>query len=192
MSKATPITQLLEKSNQGDDQARDQVLELLYNELHRIARNQVRSRNGTLSPTALVNEAYLKLFKGEYQFVDRQNLLAYAAVAMRQVILNYAQAAKAQKRGGDVWKVTFQEWDSVPSMEADFAALNEVLEQLETVHPHLAKILGLSYFAGFKKAEIAELLDISEAKVYKDLKIAKTWIYKKLKARTQDGADSEA
>ncbi|CAM2064347.1 Sigma-70 family RNA polymerase sigma factor [Sulfidibacter corallicola] len=181
MDDVTAITQLLAQSNQGDSEARGRVLELLYDELHRLARAQVRRRNHTLSPTALVNEAYMKLFGGNHQYVDRRNLLGYAAVAMRQIILNYAEAANAKKRGGEVLKVTFQDWSDVPPMETDFAALNEALEQLEAIHPHLAKVLGLSYFVGFKKSEIAELLGISETKIYKDLKIAKSWIYRKLK-----------
>ena len=181
MDTSAEITMLLNKSNDGDEQARDRVLALLYEELHRIAK-RYKGRE-TMRPTVLVNEAYLKLFGNDAQFENRDMLFAYAALAMRQIVINSAQKAKAQKRGGDeVVKLTLQDWDHASDMEIDYVALDDVLSQLEKVHPRHARIICLHYFAGFKILEIADVLSVSEATVNKDLRFAKAWIKKKLKS----------
>lgn len=179
VNTSAEITQLLQRSNEGDVGARERVLELLYQELHRIARRHGKSSE-TLRPTALINEAYLKLFGHTTHFQNRENLLAYAALAMRQIVLNKIEKAGALKRGGDAVKLTLQEWDQATSAEHDYVALNQVLEQLEAVHPRHAKMLALRFFAGFENKEIADLLEVSEATVYKDLRFAKAWVNRKL------------
>ena len=181
MNQTAQITQLLKQSNEGDQSARERVLEILYKELHKIAK-RYGGRGATLQPTALINEAYLKLFGGDTNFENRDMLLAYAALAMRQVVLNNAEKANARKRGGDQVKVTLQEWDSSAAMEVDYVALNQVLEQLDQAHPRHAQMLALRFFAGFENKEIAEILHVSEATVYKDLRFAKAWVNKKLSA----------
>ena len=180
MAQTSGMTQLLKLSHEGDQVAHEQVLQFLYDELHQMARRQVGLRGETLRPTALVNEVYIKLFKGRPLFEDCEKLLAYAAVAMRQVIVNYAQREKAQKRGGDRVQVTLNECDGTADSDLDFVALNQALEQLEKIHPRHARILGLYFFAGFKNSEIAHILEVSEATVYKDLRFAKAWVLKKL------------
>ena len=182
MEKAEEITVLLERSNRGDEDARGRVLEMLYDELHRIANRHAWKVGETLRPTVLINEAYIKLFKNKAQFANRENLFAYAALAMRQVILNTAEKNQAKKRGDGQMGLTLEDWDGASPMQTDCVALNEVLEQLERVHPRHARILGLCYFAGFKTREIAEALDLSESTVTKDLRFAKAWIRKKLEA----------
>jgi len=180
------LTVLLKRSNDGDDGARDQVLEMVYNDLHRIAKRHSYKAGETMRPTALVNEAYLKIFSGQTHIENRNNLFALAALAMRQVILNNAEKANTKKRGGDQVKVTLQDWDqSSDAFETDYVALNQALEDLEKVEPRYAQILGLCYFAGFKNKEIADVLEVSESTVYKDLRLAKAWLKRKLK---QSGA----
>lgn len=181
------ITQLLHQSNEGDFQARERVLEMLYKELHKIARRHGK-HSETLRPTVLINEAYLKLFGNEKNFQNRENLLAYAALAMRQIVLNKIEKAGAQKRGGDAIKLTLQEWDKATSVDNDYVALNQVLEQLEEVHPRHAKMLALRFFAGFENKEIASVLEVSEATVYKDLRFAKAWVSRKLSAAKREKA----
>ena len=188
MKKAEEITQLLKRGNQGDTGARERVLELLYEELHRIANRHAWKVGETMRPTVLVNEAYVKLFKDHSHFENRENLLACAALAMRQLILNNAEKARASKRGG--WQVnrTLEDWDGSSAFETDVVALNQVLEMLDHVHPRHARMLGLCYFAGFKNKEIARILDVSESTVVKDLRFAKAWVRKKLAETGSPGA----
>lgn len=184
MDKAEEITILLKRSNKGDVGARDRVLELLYEELRRIASRHAWKVGETMRPTALVNEAFVKLFKNDASFENRDNLLACAALAMRQLILNNAEKARSKKRGGGQVNLTLEDWDGSNGLETDAVALNQVLEQLEKAHPRHAKLLGLCYFAGFKNREIAEILDVSESTVTKDLRFAKAWVKKKLRETT--------
>jgi len=172
---------LLNRSNEGDSGAREQVLELVYKDLHRMAKRHAYKAGETMRPTALVNEAYLKMFSGQGRIQNRNNLFALAALAMRQVILNNAEKVNTKKRGGDQMKLTLQEWDQPAGIETDYEALNEALDELEKVEPRYAQILGLCYFAGFKNKEIADVLEVSESTVYKDLRLAKAWLKRKLK-----------
>ncbi len=186
MDRAEEITLLLERGNQGDAGARERVLELLYDELHRMANRHAWKGGETLRPTALINEAFIKLFKNNKRFENRENLFACAALAMRQLILNNAEKARAQKRGGGQAQLTLQEWDGPTDLNTNVVALNEALEKLERVHPRHAQILGLCYFAGFKTREIASFLELSESTVTKDLRFAKVWVRKKM----QDAGES--
>ena len=190
MDPTEDITTLLKRSNEGDAQARADVLERIYGELRRIANRHAWKVGETLRPTALINEAYLKLFKTDTQFQNRENLFAYAALAMRQVILNNAEKARAQKRGGDRTVFSLEDADGAAPFKTDVVVLNEILENLEQVHPRHARMLGLCYFAGFKTKEIARILEVSESTVTKDLRFAKAWVRKKLSAasRADDGA----
>ena len=180
MGQDHEITVLLERSNRGDVQAREHLLERIYEELRAIANRHAWKVGETLRPTALINEAFVKLFKGQHQFQNRENLFACAALAMRQLILNNAEKANARKRGGGGAKLTLQDWDGANDLELDVVALNQALESLEQVHPRHAQTLGLCYFAGFKLVEIAGILDVSESTVTKDLRFAKAWVRKKL------------
>ena len=174
------ITQLLMRSNEGDAEARERILSIIYEELHRIANRHAWKVGETMRPTVLVNEAYVKLFKNQGQFQNRDNLLACAALAMRQLILNHAEKANAAKRGGGGMVFTLEDWDGSSEMETNALELNQVLEDLERVHPRHARMLCLKYFAGFQVQEIAEILEVSKSTVEKDLRFAKVWVRKKL------------
>jgi len=180
VEKSEEITQLLKRSNDGDEAARERVMDLVYKEMHRIAKRHAWRAGETMRPTVLVNEAYVKLFKNQGSFENRENLLACAALAMRQLILNSAEKAGAAKRGGGELNFTLEEWDGSAPLQSDAVALNQVLEQLEQIHPRHARMLGLCYFAGFKNQEIADILQVSESTVVKDLRFAKVWIRKQL------------
>ena len=180
MENSEEITQLLGRSNEGDAEARDRVISLIYQELHRIAKRHAWQAGETLRPTVLVNEAYMKLFKNQAHFENRDNLFACAALAMRQLIINKAKQSAAAKRGGGEAHFTLEDGDGSAAIESEAVVLNQVLEQLEQVHPRHSKMLGLCYFAGFKNGEIASILEVSESTVVKDLRFAKVWIRKKL------------
>lgn len=177
---SSELTQLIKRSNQGDENAREEVVEVIYRELHRLARSRAYGEGETMRPTALVNEAFLKLFDRETQFEDRNQLLAHAALAMRQIVLNKAVKDKAQKRGGKEPKLSLEEWDGATSLDADYLALNEALAELERTRPRYAQILTLAFFAGFKNREIAEVLEVNERTIYRDLLLAKAWLKKRI------------
>ena len=174
------LTQLIQRSNRGDAEAREEVVDIIYRELHRLARSRAYGEGETMRPTALVNEAFMKLFEGETQFEDRNQLLAHAALAMRQIVLNKAVKDKTKKRGGDNVKLSLEDWDGATSLDADYLALNEALEELERTRPRFAQILTLAFFAGFKNREIAGVLEVNERTVYRDLRLAKAWLKKRV------------
>lgn len=174
------LTVLIQRGNQGDEAARDRAVTIIYEELHRMAKRRAVGEGETIRPTALVNEAFLKLFAGETRFQNRRHLLAHAALAMRQLVLNKAAKERAQKRGGEMKNLTLQDWDGAKPLESSYLALNRALEELERIQPRPAQVLMLSYFGGFKNREIAEFLELTERSVYRDLVLAKSWLKLKL------------
>jgi len=176
------LTVLIKRSCEGDEAARDQAVSMIYDELHRMARRRAWGEGETLRPTALVNEAFLKIFGKDVSYQNRNHLLAHAALAMRQVVLRKAERAKAQKRGGQDRDITLAEWDGSQSITSSYIELSQALEELERIQPRPAQILTLSYFAGFTNREIAEFLDLTERTVYRDLLLAKSWLKLKLDA----------
>jgi DNA-directed RNA polymerase specialized sigma24 family protein len=145
------ITQWLDAARDGDRAALDRVLGTLYHELHAMARRQLAGQYGqTLDATALVHEAYLKLIgRRDVQFDDRAHFFAYAASAMRSVVVDYARQRLAQKRGGDL---------------------------LSGVDAKLAQVVELRYFAGLSEQEIAELLKRSERSIRRDWQKARLYL----------------
>ena len=160
--------------------ARDRLFQIVFDEMYRMARIQGRGSGETLRPTALMNEAYIKLVKSNASFENRQKSFAHAALAMRQIVLNTAEGARAQKRGSGGPKITLQDWDSKDEADITVEDLHEALENLEKMKPRLAQIITLHYFAGFKILELAEVLGISERTIYLELKVAKSWLGEQL------------
>jgi len=180
MNRKRELTVLLDQFHE-DENARDRLLALIYQELHKMAKRYAYRAGETLRPTALVNEAFIKVFGKDSQFENRHKMFAHAALAMRQIVLNKAEAMKAGKRGGDAVRLSLQDWDGQPDLETDYEALNDVLTELEKIQPRYAQILGLCYFAGFKNKEIADIMGLSGTTVYADLRLAKAWLRKKLR-----------
>ena len=167
------ITVWLDAARGGDRQALDRVLGTLYQELHTLARRQLSSQqNHTLDPTSLVHESYLKLIgaSGSARFEDRAHFFAYAASAMRSVVVDYARNRMARKRGGDLKRVAEipEEAESSLRLDENLLALDNALERLLAVDAKLAKVVELRYFAGLSEQEIAELLQRSERSVRRD------------------------
>ncbi len=180
MSEAAEITQLLNSARAGDRGALDRVLATLYRELHAMARRQLGGQHGhTLDATALVHEAYLKLIgRAEAQFDDRAHFFAYAASAMRSVVVDYARQRLAQKRGGDLHRVTELPEDAGGGLrlDEDMLALDTALTRLADVDARLAQVVELRYFGGLSELEIAALLQRSERSVRRDWQKARMYL----------------
>jgi RNA polymerase sigma factor (TIGR02999 family) len=178
--QSAEITQWLDAARGGDRGALDRVLGTLYNELHSMARRQLAGQYGqTLDATALVHEAYLKLIdRRDVQFDDRAHFFAYAASAMRSVVVDYARQRLAQKRGGDLHRVT-ELPDDVEGglrLDEDMLALDTALTKLAGVDVKLAQVVELRYFAGLSEQEIAELMKRSERSIRRDWQKARMFL----------------
>jgi len=179
-SEHADITQWLDAARDGDRAALDRVLGTLYHELHAMARRQLAGQYGqTLDATALVHEAYLKLIgRRDVQFDDRAHFFAYAASAMRSVVVDYARQRLAQKRGGDLHRVT-ELPDDVEGglrLDEDMLGLDTALTKLSAVDAKLAQVVELRYFAGLSEQEIAELLKRSERSIRRDWQKARLYL----------------
>ncbi len=178
--QSAEITQWLDAARGGDRSALDRVLGTLYNELHSMARRQLAGQYGqTLDATALVHEAYLKLIgRRDVQFDDRAHFFAYAASAMRSVVVDYARQRLAQKRGGDLHRVT-ELPDDVEGglrLDEDMLGLDTALTKLAAVDAKLAQVVELRYFAGLSEQEIAELMKRSERSIRRDWQKARMFL----------------
>ena len=192
MQAPTPpdgITQWLDDARGGDRAALDRVLQALYHELHAMAKRQLGGAAGdTLDATVLVHEAYLRLIGQEdAQFADRTAFFAYAASAMRSVVVDHARARLALKRGGGD---TVQRVADLPDnvndgirLDEDLLSLDSALWQLNEVDPQLARIVELRYFAGLSELQIAELTDRSERSVRRDWQKARMFLLRMLQGQ---------
>ena len=164
--------------------ALDDLFNATYAELRQMASSVSRHEAGvTLSPTALVNEAWLKLSRsGALGVNSRAHFRRVAARAMRQVLVEAARRRRAGKRGGGGVLVTFDEALHATTTEADeLLALDEALDELARLHPRQAMMVESRFFGGLEVAEIAELLEISEATVLRDWRAARAWLARELR-----------
>jgi RNA polymerase sigma factor (TIGR02999 family) len=175
------MTQLLIDSAQGDQTALDRMLPIVYDELHRIARGYMRGERSdhTLQPTALVHEAYCRLIdQDRVDWKNRAQFVGLAAVMMRRVLLNHARERAAAKRGGGLQRVSVSiAADAAAVQELDMIALHDALARLETLDARKARIVELKFFGGLTSAEIAEVLQVSDATVERDWSFARAWLY---------------
>ncbi len=174
------ITQLLCRWAAGDRAALDSLTLALYSEMRKLAEGHFRrERNGhTLQPTALVNEAWMRLARsGRLTFDCRKQFFGLAAQVMRQVLVDYARASRAEKRGGGEPSQLRHEPDIAIGADLDdLLALNEAIDRLATFSPRQARVIELHYFAGFNGEEIAGLLAVSPATVSREQKSAEAWL----------------
>ena len=186
MTTASPqeITRLLSDWSRGDKAALDKLTPLVYAELRQIARRQMgKERPGhTLQPTALVNEAYLKIAgQGGFEWQSRAHFFAVCAQVMRHILVDHARTQARDKRGGRAVHVPLDEAAaSVWGQETDFVALDEALRALEALDPQQGRIIELRYFGGLSVEEVAEILKISPATVGREWRRAKAWLYNEL------------
>ncbi|MEO8451544.1 MAG: ECF-type sigma factor [Gemmatimonadota bacterium] len=171
----------------SDRRELDQLFSLTYEELRRLASSVRRDDPGaTISPTALVNEAWLKLADSpQVARTSRIHFKRIAARAMRQVLIEAARRRHARKRGGpDVAMVTFDEaLDAAATCADDLLALDSALEELATVSPRQAMMVESRFFGGLDVTETAELLEVSEATILRDWRAAKAWLAHELRQR---------
>lgn len=175
---------LLRQWREGDDSAREQVVGMVYRDLRRLAAWYLRQeRPGhTLQPTALVNEAFVRLSNGEQiQWRDRSHFFAVAARQMRRVLIDHARRRKAAKRGDEKIPVTDAAGHAGPSPRIeDVLAVNQVLEDLESLDPRAAQVVELRVFGGLSEAEIADVVGTSVATVKRDWTFARAWLIARL------------
>jgi len=178
------VTQLLADGSQGDDAALTKLTPLVYEELRRLAHHHMVGQrpDHTLQTTALVNEAYLRLAgQTNPSWQDRAHFFAVAARAMRQILVNYAESLRTQKRGGGALKVELNEAAIVsPEQLKEIADVHEALERLATVDSRKARVVELKYFAGLNHNEIAEVMKTSVITIRRDWAFAKAWLHKEL------------
>lgn len=179
------VTLLLQAWQAGDGHAMHQLSDLVYQQLRQIAQRRLaRERGGhTLQPTALVNEAYLRLLEGgQMRWQDRAHFFATASLHMRAILVDHARARLAQKRGGNPLQVTFQEGQVAADgmHEADFLLLDEAMTELARLDERSARMIELSYFSGLGREEIACVLSVSVPTVDRGLRFARAWLRSRL------------
>jgi RNA polymerase sigma factor (TIGR02999 family) len=177
------ITQKLSAARRGDARALDEVFARVFDEIHRLAAAQVRRVGGenTLSTTAVVHEAYLKLAgSGPIPWEDRAHFFSLAARAMRQVLLNHARSHLAQKRGGERPLPLDDVVIAVDSRAAELIDMDRALDRLSALDPRLGRVVELRYYAGLSVEETASLLGLTDRTVKRDWKAARAFLYREL------------
>ena len=176
-----PISSLIASVEGGDRSAADTLFATLYSELHRLASGQLARSAGqmTLGTTTLLHEAYLRLASHDTRdFPDRARFMAYAARAMRGLIIDYARNRRAQKRGGQ-FEITSMETEVVDrsSDDRELARISEALDGLESADPFLVRLVDLKFFCGFSFAEIAAITGRSERTVQREWEKARIYLH---------------
>lgn len=188
------VSGLLRAWGQGDVQARDDLLPLVYRELRRRAAGYLRHerRDHTLQPTALVHEAYLRLIGQErVAWQNRAHFLGVAAQMMRRILVDHARGHRAAKRPGAALKVVLDDRaGATPPRQCELLTMDQALNELATVDPRLGQIVELRYFGGLSEQEVAEVLSISRSTVTREWQTARTWLYRRLTAGPSRSARS--
>jgi len=186
MAAAGETTQLIRKIRQGDPQAREELWDRLYPELHRRAERYCRSeRKGhTLSPSGLIHEAYFALTEQpDKDWQNRAHFIAVASKAMRHILVDYARSHRADKRAGAHQQISFnEEFVLAPERAEQMLALDEALARLEQLDPRQSRIVELRFFGGLSEKETAEVLSIGVRTVTREWSMAKAWLHGELKS----------
>ena len=186
------VTQLLKAMALGDQRAADDLLPLVYAELHRLARSYMRRERSdhTLQATALINEAYLRLAQEDTDWNSREHFMGVAANTMRRVLVDYARARKAEQRGGRLQKVELKEELLLsPDKLDEVEWLDEILTRLAKHNARQAKIVELRYFGGLSMEEIGSVTGISERSVRREWTLARLWLFRQLEVPSQPPAE---
>jgi RNA polymerase sigma-70 factor (ECF subfamily) len=189
---AHEITQLLHAWNEGDEGALEQLMPVVYGELHRLAqRFMANERPGhTLQTTALVNEAYLRLADAAHlNWQGRAHFFGVCARMMRRILVDFARSRQAEKRGSDVTPLELQEGLAVAGGPgADLLAVDDALQALSALDARKSQIVELRFFGGLSAKETAEVLSVSEETVLRDWKLAKSWLRRELTGEGKSGS----
>lgn len=190
-SEDIDITALLVEMREGEHEALDRLFPLVYEQLRRIARSQLRKlRPGqTLNTTGLVHDAYVKLVnQGQARWQDRAHFFAVSALAMRQILVNYAQRKGAQKRGGGWQRIDFDEALKAPEERADvLLTLDEALTRLSALDERLGRVVEYRFFGGMTEKEISHVLGVTERTVRRDWQKARALLKTLLADQTSPG-----
>jgi RNA polymerase sigma factor (TIGR02999 family) len=184
------VTQLLKAWSSGEQEALDQLIPLVYHELHRLAHRYMGRERGahTLQSTALVHEAYERLIHlKDVSWQNRAHFFAVSAQVMRRILVDYARARRYSKRGG--------EWRQVPLNEAvalfrdrqtDIVALDDALKTLAGIDARKSQVVEMRFFGGLSIKEVAEVLSVSEETILRDWRLAKVWLLRELSQNEPD------
>jgi len=178
------VTQLLRAWSEGDEQALEKLMPLVYAELHRLARRYMAGeRPGhTLQTSALVNEAYLRLVDVRIlNWQNRAHFFGVSAQLMRRILVDFARSRRSLKRGGETLTVSLEEGSIVSRAQgADVVALDDALKTLAAMDPRRSRVVELRFFGGLSAEESAEVLKVSPETVLHDWKLAKVWLLREL------------
>ena len=190
---AAAITGLIRAWQGGDEIALEQLMPLVYVELQRLARLQMRGEQAghTLQATALVNEAFIRLADIRIDYADRAHFLAMASRTMRRVLVDHARRKKSEKRGGAAADLTLNEQlHETPERPLAVLDFDRALTKLAEIDQHLADTVELTFFGGLSYDEAAVTLGVSKTKVFDDLKLAKAWLKNAMADLKPDDADT--
>ena len=178
------ITVLLMDWGNGDENALEKLIPLVYDELHRMAKNFMRGQSSahTMQTTELIHEAYLKLIDNkEKEWQNRSHFFGVASQAMRHILVDYARSKQSQKRGGIQHQITLDENAVIfKDTSGEIIALNEALENLGKLDERKVKVVEMKFFGGLTMEEIAEVLKISPETAKRDWKFSRTWLLREL------------
>jgi RNA polymerase sigma-70 factor (ECF subfamily) len=196
MEDTGEVTRLLGEIGRGHKDAMNQLLPLVYDELHRLARSYFRRERGehTLQPTALVHEAYLRLVDQRAPMDNRSHFLAVAATQMRRILLDYARKHRAARRGGDGQKVLLEDTMAICEQQpVDMIALDAALTRLAALDPSQAHMVELRFFGGLSIEETAAVMSVSPATVKRSWNSARAFLHREIAGGSLDaravGAD---
>ena len=181
---AGDVTQLLKAMHGGDSAAADQLLPLVYSELHRLAQAYMRRErpDHTLQATALINEAYLRLVNDDIDWNSRAHFIGLAAHVMRQVLVDYARQHNADRRAGGLRRVEMHDDLAIsPDRLDEVASVDQALTQLAAHNPRQARVVELRYFGGLSIEQIAKILDVSPRSVKRDWSLARIALARSLR-----------
>ena len=185
--KTEHITRLLNAWNNGNREALNELLPLVYDELRRLAHGYMKREraNHTLRTAALIHEAYLRLIDQQSQWQNRTQFVAIAATLMRRVLIDHARHRSAKMRGGGVEPVSIDEALIVSDTRSrGLVALDDALNRLAVIDARKARVVELRCFGGLSSEEIADVLDISAVTVARDWKMAKAWLRREVRDDT--------
>jgi RNA polymerase sigma factor (TIGR02999 family) len=178
------LTRILQDVQSGREHASQELVTALYDELRAMARRDLAGERvgHTLQPTALVNEAWLRLFTGEQtNFENRAHFFAAAATAIRRVLADHARRRRAEKRGGARGRVPLDEIDVCGALRSeDVLALDEALERLAVFAPVQARVIEMRFFGGMTTPELARALHLSESTIERHWRLARAWLRNEL------------
>jgi RNA polymerase sigma-70 factor (ECF subfamily) len=183
--KSPEITRMLAAWRDGDQAALSELAPHVYNELRRLASGCLAGEKGEhiLQPTALVNEAFLRLmdWRPPQQWLNREHFFGVSATLMRRILVQLAREQKAAKRGGGAIQVSLSEASGLKTLdETDLVALDQALTELEELDARQVRIVEMRFFGGLSLEQIAELLEVSFSTVRRDLRMAQAWLRQRL------------